>query len=190
MTKEAFAHCLTGPISLAEDQWRERDVDRLHALASSQQLRANRTARESHLSSLGVSYIALKSANRPDELARAISKLAAFLQDFKPRANSEMRQRIAMQAIMECVIDFCPTCKGTGEIPAQDGVDGAQRMKECPECSGHGKRRYSDAERMGALQAPADDLFKIQRQLDFAISVLAEAESEAVRTAKRLLERW
>lgn len=188
--REALASVLAGLSSLQEDDYRERPVDRLHALASAQIRSANRTARESHLASLGVSFIALKAANRPDELARAVEKLAAFLERCKPGVGKEMRERIARQAIMENVIDFCPTCKGTGEVPAHDGVDGAQRMKECPECGGHGRRRYSDSERLEAIQADKSDADKISRQLAYALSVLAEAEHEAIRGAKQLLERW
>ena len=195
MSREALAHALSGPISLQEDEYRERPVDRLHALASAQIRKANRTARESHLASLGVSFIALKAANRPDELERAVEKLAKCLTSVKPRPSDDERRVIARQAIFECVLDFCPRCRGTREVPDRDDVDGAQRMKPCPPeidggCGGSGKRRYSDAERMEALKFARDDLSRMQKQMAFAIGLLGEAESEAIRTAKQLLERW
>lgn len=191
--KEALAHALSGPVSLAEDEWRERPVDRLHALGSAQIERANRTARDSHLSSLGVSIVALRDANRPDEYARAIDRLSMLMRDMRPRANGEQCLKISRQAVHESVISFCPMCHGAREVPAQDGLDGAQRMVPCPPvdgCGGTGMRRYSDAERMEALGVQRSDLDKINAQMDYAHRLLAQAESEAIRTAIRLLERW
>ena len=135
MSRESLAHALSGPVSLAEDEWRERPVDRIHALAAAQSA-YGRTARESALSALGVSLIALKSANRADEYVRSVDRLAHLLRKTKPKPNAELRIRIARQAVHEHIVDFCPTCRGTGEIPDQEGLEGAQRMKPCPECGG------------------------------------------------------
>lgn len=178
--REALAHALSGPVSLQEDEYRERPVDRIHALASA--------ARDSHLSALGLSIIALKAANRPDEYARSVDRLAYFLCRMKNRPNAEMRLRIARQAVMEHIVDFCPTCKGTGEIPAQDGIDGAQRMKQCPECGGHGKRRYSDQERIDALGVKSGR--EVDRWMAEALGWIAQAEDQAHKSAIRLLEKW
>lgn len=180
MSREALAHALSGPISLQEDEYRERPVDRLHALACA--------ARESNLSALGLSIIALKAANRADEYVRSVDRLAYFLCRMKPRPNAEMRIRIARQAISEHIIDFCPTCKGTGEIPNQDGLEGAQPMRPCPECHGHGKRRYSDSERMDALGTAS--LRDVNRWMGDALGWIAQAEHEATKSAARLLEKW
>ena len=188
--REALAHCLTGPVSLKEDAHRERDVDRLHALACAQVVSCHRTAKASHLSSLGKSFLALKTANRPDELKECITRLAKCLTWIKPKPSEQMRLKLARQAIMESVVDMCPTCKGAGEIPAQDGLDGAQRMKSCPECGGHGRRRYNNLERIEAMEIEPAQLPKVERQLFNAFSFLSQAEAEAVRTAKRLLDRW
>jgi hypothetical protein len=173
-----------------EDEWRERPVDRLHALASAQIVRADRAARASHLAGLGVSIIALKSANRADELSRAIDRLATCLLWRQPSPTEEMAKRIARQAVQECVIDFCPTCHGAGEIPDQDGIDGAQRMKVCPTCGGHGKRRYSNGERIEALQIHPGELHRCNRWIGDALGFISLAEDEAIKTANRLLERW
>lgn len=184
--KEALAHSLSGPVSLAEDQWRERDVDRLHALAAAQSA-YGRTAREAALSALGVCLIALKAANRPDEYVRSVDRLAHLLRKTKPRPSADLRIRIARQAIHEFIVDFCGACHGKGEIPDQDGLDDAQRMKPCPECGGHGKRRYSDSERFDVIGGEAK---YCGAWMADAMSLISEAESEAVRTANRLLERW
>lgn len=187
--REALAKALSGPINL-DEQAHERPVDRLHALASSQIERANRTARASKLSALGVSLIALKHANRADEYARAIDRLADCLLWCRPKADELIRVNVSRQAIMEHCIDFCPTCRGAGEIPAQGGLEGAQRMKSCPECAGTGKRRYTDEERRINLLLDVDDYRTGARLMAEAMGLIALAEDEAIRTAKRLLERW
>jgi len=188
--KEILARSLVGPISLMEDEWRERPIDRVHALASSQIERASRTAREAHLSSLGVSMIALKAANRADELERAVERLVTCILWIRPKPTEALAEKIARQAVMETVVDFCPTCRGAGEIPDQEGLDGAQRMKVCPSCGGHGKRRYSNQERISALQIEAGELHKVNRYLTEALTFISRGEDEAIRTAARLLERW
>lgn len=188
--RESLARALSGPVSLMEDEWRERPVDRLHALASAQMERANRTAREAHLASLGVSLIALKAANRADELDRAIKRLVACIMWVRPAPTEKMALKVARQAIQETIIDFCPTCKGTGEVPDQEGLDGAQRMRVCPSCGGHGRRRYSNEERISGLQIHAGELHKVNRYLTEALTFISRAEDEAIRTAARLLERW
>lgn len=187
--RESLAKALSGPINL-DEKAHERPVDRLHALASSQIYRANRAARASKLSALGVSLIALKHANRADEYARAVERLADCLLWCKPKAGELMRVNVSRQAITEHIIDFCPTCRGAGEIPAQDGMEGAQRMKPCPECAGTGKRRYTDEERRVNLLLRAEEYRLGARLMAEAMAMIAVAEDEAIRTAKRLLERW
>ena len=60
-------------------------------------------------------------------------------------------------------------------------------MKPCPECGGHGKRRYSDAERAESIGGRE---LNMAGWMSHAIALISEAESEAVRTANKLLERW
>ena len=187
--REALAKSLSGPVNL-DEQAHERPVDRLHALASSQIERANRTARASKLASLGVSLIALKHANRADEYARAVERLADLLILARPKKSELFRVTISRQAIMEHCIDLCPCCKGAGEIPAQDGLDGAQRMKVCPECGGHGKSRYTDEERRVNLLLKAEEYNMGARFMAEAMGLIAEAEDQAIRSARQLLERW
>lgn len=197
--RESLARVLSG-ISNLDEGPHERPVDRLHALASAQIVRADRAARASHLASLGVSLIALKDANRPDEYLRAVDKLTSLMRDMRPRASHEARTKLSRWAIQECVISFCPRCRGTGEVPASNDVEGAQRMVPCPPrdyrapenggCGGTGKRRYSDAERLEALEVDREQLAALTRQLDYAHLLLAQAESEAIRSAQVLLERW
>lgn len=183
--KESLAHCLSGPINLDEKDW-ERPVDRLHALACA--------ARESKLASLGVSWYALKGANRADMREDCVTKLAELLWSVKPKPPEVMRVKIARWAIQESLIDMCPHCKGAKEVPAQDGLDGAQRMKPCPPdpvgCGGTGLRRYSDRERVEGLEIDGAQLAQHQRLLGAALTLLTRAEHEAGLRAFRLLERW
>jgi hypothetical protein len=182
--REALAHALTGPINLDEQDW-ERPIDRLHALAAAQAVGVNRSARECALSSLGVSLLALKAANRPDEYSRTLNKLIDCLYWLKPRPSRTVAMVVARQAIMESVVDHCPTCQGRGEIFNTEGV-----VKQCVECRGSGKRRYSDAERLEALQLDGKEFDRANRQLGEALKFLAMAEAEAIRTAKKLLEKY
>lgn len=187
--RESLARVLSG-ISNLDEGPHERPVDRLHALASAQIERANRTARASKLAALGVSLIALKAANRADEHERAVARLAECLAWVKPIRGEDFRMRVSRQAVMEHCIDFCPTCNGTGEVRAQDGIDGAQRMKPCPECGGHGRRRYTDDERRINMLLRAEEYRDGARMMAEAMSFIAIAEDEAIRTAQKLLERW
>jgi hypothetical protein len=148
---------------------------------------AHRTRKEAFLASLGMSYIALKVANRPDEFDRTVDRLARCLSG---KIGSQMRLRIARQAVMEGMVDSCPSCSGTGEVRAYEDTEGTQRMKECPECGGHGKRRYSNQERIEALQIAPGDLVWCERALSEALGYLAAGEKEAILTARRLLERY
>lgn len=190
--REALARALS-IVNLDEQEYTERPVDRLHALASAQIQRANRSARASKLSSLGVSLIALKAANRPDEYARSVSRLAEALSWCKPSRGSEFRVKIARQAIQEHLIEFCPLCHGTGEVPFHDGLEGAQKMIPCPPvegCGGHGKRRYTDRERALAMEIERKDYHAAACLMAEAMGFISLAEDEAIKTAKRLLERW
>ena len=184
--REALAKALSGPINLDEQESRERPVDRLHAMACA--------SRDSHLSSLGVSFIALRAANRPDEYARTVSKLEKCLAWGKRRIAQEMRYKLARQAVMESIVNACPRCSGTKEVRAEDGLDGAQRMKPCPPspegCGGHGLRRYSDDERMASLDVDKHVYRTLERHLADAIGFLNAGEAEAVRLARRLLEKY
>ena len=183
--REALAHALTGPVNLDERDGWERPVDRIHALAAAQAVTTNRTARECALASLGVSLIALKAANRADEYARAVSKLADCLFWLRPRPSVKQATLIARQAIMENVVDHCFSCQGRGHVQTDAGV-----VKACPACGGSGKRRYSDDERREALQMDGKEFDRANRQLGEALQFLAMSEAEAIKTAKRMLEKW
>lgn len=188
--KEALAHCLTGPVNLDEQEARERPVDYIHAMAMAQQVTVHRTHHDAHLAALGLSWYALKGANRPDAFQDVLDRLAACLLWSGGRMSRKDRQKIAHQAVMESLVDSCPTCAGTGEIKAYEEIEGTQRMKQCPECGGHGKRRYSNAERIAGLEINPTELVKYERKLSEALGYLAQAEKEVTITALRLMEHW
>ncbi len=198
MSREALAHALSGPVSLAEDQWRERDVDRLHALASAQIGKGIRTEREALLAGLGKSWIALRDSRRTDEMPEVLSGLIACLMWSRPRPTVKAADKVARWVIIERVHENCPTCKGRKEIPDTDRMagriftegDGAVPMRMCPECNGTGKHRYSNAERISGMGINAGELHKYDRLLCDAEMWLAQAESQAIRSTMRLLERW
>lgn len=196
--RESLAHALSGPVSLAEDQWRERDVDRLHAVAAAQIAKATRTEREAHLAALGKSWIALRDAARIDERSAVLSGLIACLMWSRPRPTVKAADRAARWVILERIHEACVTCKGKAEIPDTERMsgrvftegDGAVPMRNCPECNGTGKHRYSNQERIEGMGIGAGELHKYAKLLCDAEMWLSQAESQCLRSTVLLLERW
>ena len=181
--KEAFAAALAGFQSLAANDSREMPVDRLGALAYCQRLDA---PEQSALASLGVDLIALKYAQREASKEPAAAKLAGVLCWERNRLFLTYRKglKISRWAIGEWIQEQCITCRGAKEVPAGENIEGAQRMKICPSCSGSGLTKWTDMERTEALGAPHG------RPLGVAHGYIGYAVSEAVRGAKQMLERW
>lgn len=196
--REALASVLAGLSSLQEDDFRERPVDRLHALASAQVSNYTRTEREAHLAALGKSWIALRDALRADELPAVVEGLIVCLMWTRPKPTVKAANRAARWTIVERVQENCPTCKGKMQIPDLEKMggrifaegDGAVPMRVCPECNGTGKHRYSNRERIEGLGIEAGELHKYSRLLSDAEMWLSQAESQAIRSTVRLLERW
>lgn len=176
--KAALAAVLAGFQGLGADESRERPVDRLGAMAYA--------GLESQLASLGVDLIAFKYGHRAASKPRAEAQLAVILGWRSTRLDLSARQcsRVAKHAIVEWMIDMCPTCSGAQEIRDQSGVEGLQRMKPCPECYQTGLRRWSDQERVEALGGD------FNKALDRAHFFISKASAYAVSGAARMLERW
>ena len=176
--REAFAAVLAGFQSLGHDDCRERPIDRLGALAYAQ--------KNSELASLGVDLIALKYSGREASREPAAQKLADILgwSSNKLKLDERTRLAIARWAITEWVKECCPTCMGTREMPNQQDVDGAQPMKPCTDCGASGLRKWTDKERERVL---GEDYGKA---LGLAHAHIGAAAAEAIRGAKRMLERY
>jgi hypothetical protein len=116
----------------------------------------------------------------------------------RPRPTVKAADRVARWVIVERVHENCPTCKGKMEIPDTERMagrvfaegDGAIPMRVCPECKGTGKHRYTNAERIDGMGIGGGELHKYERLLCDAEMWLAQAESQAVRSTMRMLERW
>jgi hypothetical protein len=95
--------------------------------------------------------------------------------------------KVAEQAIEEHVNDLCRECHGAMQIvdPITEAV-----IQTCPVCSGHGKHRYSDAERIAALKAQRDEIEKWNRALIVAHDLLGTADRAVDGGVRQLLERW
>lgn len=201
MSRESLAHALSGPVSLAEDQWRERDVDRIHAAAAARNpavlawLRCHGDIEAakalSLLSSLGIDLVAYKMGQAETYRERCMKGLVQALEwpenrlDLRP-ASSQM---VAAQALMEWMADKCITCHGRTTIPdvdrmaGQSNVEGAVPTKECPSCRGTGIRLYSDDERAQTLGGRPQ---RLTRALETAHSLIGEALKESARNYYRL----
>lgn len=184
--KGALAAVLTGLQNLDHDEARERPVDRLTAMALIQCQTGARAMDEAKLASLGVDLVAYKFSHRADSRTAAENLLTEIL-GWKRHCkgmSEDKRRRIARWALMEFLIDFCPTCKGAKEVPGTEEVEGARPMMICQSCSGSGRRRYSDEERTEALGEPA------AQAMYHAHSIMGHASSLATRRAAEILERW
>lgn len=188
--KQVLAGVLGGFQSLQANDVREVPVDRLTALAASQVARAKEAERTAALCSLGVDLIRFKLAHIPGAKADAEDKLCAVLSwknaesmsSWNLKVSAGRRYAVARWAIQEWAIDVCPSCLGAKEMKAHD-IEGAQPMLICVTCSGTGKRRYSDQERLDALGGEFD------RAMNIAHGIIGRAEQLAVQRAKELLER-
>lgn len=179
--KKTLAMALSGFQGLGSDDFRERPVDRLGAMAAIQIQRADKSAAESFMASLGVELIAFKFARRLSSRANAEDKLAIVLSwpQWKLKLSPRNRDLVSRWAVEEWAEDFCKPCTGSGISVDSRGV-----VRGCPECGGTKKRRYSDAERVSALGAAFD------KPLSEAHGIIGRAEDLAVRGAKQMLERW
>jgi hypothetical protein len=182
--KQSLAGVLGGFQSLAYDSSREKPVDRLTALAAIQARKGVDASRTAFLCSLGVDLIAFKFAHRASSKADAEDKLAIALswKRFKGVGDRE-RGKIAACAVREWAVDICPSCAGARQVPDKIGIEGAQPMRPCMTCSGTGKRRYDDSERIEALGN------SFARAMAEADALIGAAEDLAIKLARRMLDR-
>lgn len=197
---------LAGMTSLSHDDARERPVDRLGAAGFGGRVvpdqtreganveRASHELRQAHLSSLGVDLIRYKFSGAQGAGSDAEDKLSLILgwptqwAGRKVGLNAAQRDAVACWAIHEWAKDKCPPrpegCGGAREVPSAEAVQGAQPMMDCPKCKGTGVRLWTNEERVEAM----GDVFAVG--MDSAHRIIAHAESLAVRTYKKMLEKW
>lgn len=166
----------------------EKPVDRVTAMAAMQNQRAHEAENAAAMRSLGQAIIAFKYSNRADMRDEAVQKLADQLHKIrKLEMRPGLRMKIAGWALQEHVIDMCPRCQGAKEVQMHADAEGYQPMMPCPPmpegCSGTGKRRYSDAERIAATGAAHGDHFARAHEY------ITRAEHLADETAERMLGR-
>lgn len=186
--KQTLAISLAGLQGLGSDDYRERPVDRIGAVAmiSRRVEQAPEALRQSQLAALGVDLVAFKFGNRAPSHKDAVDMLSAYLAwpQFRLGLKAKRLHQVASWAITEWSIDMCPSCQGAKEVPNGEAREGAQPMKPCMDCGSTGKRRYSDAERATALAGEFD------KALAVAHGLIGRAEDLAVRGAAQMLERW
>lgn len=168
--------------------------------------------------SLGKRSIIFRIGNDAAERAHAIDELTSILAKLKNKRsavtvpfNMEMIRCIAAAALDEMTIDMCETCKGATQVPMVSEVEGVQPMTQCPTCSGSGRRRYAEDERIlkiakefvAANRARGSDVTVVAKELrkhdrlrellfsvDVAKGVIAESERMAVEETAKMLEKW
>jgi hypothetical protein len=191
--KGAIVAALGGFQNLDSDEARERPIDRIAAMGAAQIARAEECEQEAIICSLGVDLIRFKFAGVERAEADAQDQLAgilAWVRWWKPFPVPGARDLdvVATWAVHEWRNDKCPQrpkgCGGALEVPAHDGVDGAQRMQVCPICRGTGLRRWSDQERLEGMGQAFD------QAMSRAHAIIHYAESLALRRGKEQTERW
>lgn len=192
MSRESLAHALSGPVSLAEDQWRERDVDRLHAIASAQLVReqderCNKARKSAALCSLGVDVFAYTVLPEGDPGGvRAFNRAFKTLMDYLDWSEHRLSLRestkiaVARHSLLEHKNSTCRVCNGKTDedripsIPDVDRLkgwregDGPVPMRACPSCGGTGKHKWTDEERFnstGIRHKVMDRAFSVAHEL-------------------------
>lgn len=174
MSLESLAHAQNGYPS-------QSDWDKLTAMAMGSVTAEHRSARESHLNSLGVSLIGFKHARRFDLLRQAADSLADCLGWRLKGVRWDDRRRVARLAISEWHDDNCSLCTGAGHVYDHIGV-----QRSCPRCGGSRKRRYSDQERAEGLEV--SDGAKWAYAMDVGHAQIAFAVALAIRQAQERLK--
>lgn len=193
--RELLAQVLTSPVSLQEDEWRERPVDRLHAIACAQA-----STGRYNLSLIGRHVFAFYVLPPDDKesgpaLVKAREALANALlaPGHKLGLTHETAHLVALQALREGRDATCRTCKGRKDAMGFHSVpdvkklagwregDGPVPMTLCPACDGTGKHRFSDREREQMVGADAPKAFSV------AHSLISRAIDTLERKARKLL---
>jgi len=166
--RESLARVVCNPVNLEEDEWRERPVDIIHAMAKAQ---VRTAGKRYNLTAIGRALYPAMTLPRGDQaldgaIFAATEALAVAL--MVPGHRLDLRaptaRLVAWQAIREHRDPVCRVCKGridttTGmaSIPDVDKLknwkegDGPVPMKPCPSCGGSGVHKYGDDERASAM---------------------------------------
>lgn len=192
--KKALARALSGNVGLGESPSHDAaPVDRLHAIAAAQRRETYADYRDadarSYLASLGVDLVRLKLANVAGAYEPCKERLTVALmwRGNELRIKEAAASIIAAQCLTEFVIDFCPTCSGTGEVKDHsktDGREGATPMRVCPTCGGHGMRRYTDEERSEAI----GEARRLAKAFEAAHALMGQAIREALWNARQYMK--
>lgn len=94
-------------------------------------------------------------------------------------------ERVVAMVLLEWKHQGCLTCKGAGQL-----VDDDRKLKiSCATCGGSGKRRYSDGERISALNIDPFTYRKWEKNITEICLCLSGADVGAAYTCRAQLER-
>lgn len=183
--KESLATALTGTGSMQDSEVNEVRVDRVRAAAAAQmpevhraQMKsANQALKDANLCAMGRHAIAF----RVGHCAASHEPLVEALSEWLSRRLRQDARAVAIQAIREWTVSMCPRCKGAAIVPDHDvqHLEGPQPMRNCPDCSGSGKRRWDEGER--------DMSRKAAQTVEVAKSILRQAETAITTHYGKLL---
>ena len=196
--REALVRVLTSPTNLDEQDYSERPVDRVHAVASAQYRAIDRARRAAILVPLGRLLLPIvdgQSDRFRKEAEEALS-LCLSWKEYRLRVHGDISRAVARQAIHEAQNARCPVCKGITDV--KDGVCsipdlermaghkvwiGPVPLKPCPECNGTGKKKFSDEERARVVL----DAVRYAEALAVAHSIISEATSMVLDQYRNIL---
>lgn len=193
-------------------------VDRVLAAANSGR-DGEAAARRAAMMSLGKKSILFRFGNAPSEREGIVSDVGEILKGDGKQFPINLVDVIAGTALHELTFDRCVTCLGRGLVPdhSVEAMVGRQPMKTCPTCIGQKRRRFSEDARVNVLARhiaaearinhESDDEYndfvtftatelrssrrirEVLRAVDFAKSILLDAERAAVEGAAIQSER-
>lgn len=149
-----------------------------------------RSHHRASLVKLGNETLAFRFGNEARERANAVDDVAYMLRRMKLRGG-RVRVRLdfktikmaAAIAVDELTVDMCFTCRGAGQVRAQDEErEGRQPMMTCPSCQGERRWQYTPEQRQTAL---AREVAKSEGLDPLNPEIIASA-LEVVKTYPRL----
>lgn len=157
-----------------ETSYRESPIDRVGALARA--------------SDLGRALWHLKYANdataAPGAFKHLLRKAQRRTKVYKHHAEFELLKNVCTMVIHEWLNPQCSACGGGGEF-----VDEEKKLRvACQVCSGVGKKRFSDGERMAQLNIEPSIYRRWEGHIASVWTCLSSADAQAGATCRQQLE--
>lgn len=123
-------------------------------------------------------------------LKHLLRKAQRRLKLYKGHRDFPLLLNTCKMVLYEWRFQHCQHCGGGGELESDFDLTGKAILVKCNVCTGTGKKRYSDAERMLALNVDDPYIYrKWERQISQVWICLAGADGQTSATCRVQLER-